>query len=67
MSEKYKSHILVMEDRGTNGSPESTGTAKSLQGSTVSFHNVHYKVTQRSGCLCIKRKTTTKDILIDLK
>uniref|UniRef100_A0A8K9XUM9 ABC transporter domain-containing protein n=1 Tax=Oncorhynchus mykiss TaxID=8022 RepID=A0A8K9XUM9_ONCMY len=36
------------------------------QGSTVSFHNVHYKVTQRSGCLCIKRKTTTKDILIDL-
>uniref|UniRef100_A0A8K9V0F2 ABC transporter domain-containing protein n=1 Tax=Oncorhynchus mykiss TaxID=8022 RepID=A0A8K9V0F2_ONCMY len=44
----------------------STGTAKSLQGSTVSFHNIHYKVTQRSGCLCIKRKTTTKDILIDL-
>ncbi|XP_052354147.1 broad substrate specificity ATP-binding cassette transporter ABCG2-like [Oncorhynchus keta] len=66
MSEKYKSHILVMEDRGTNGSLESTGTAKSPQGSTVSFHNVHYKVTQRSGCLCIKRKTTTKDILIDL-
>uniref|UniRef100_A0A8C7G0M2 Broad substrate specificity ATP-binding cassette transporter ABCG2-like n=1 Tax=Oncorhynchus kisutch TaxID=8019 RepID=A0A8C7G0M2_ONCKI len=66
MSEKYKSHILVMEDRGTNGSLESTGTAKSPQGSTVSFHNVHYKVTQRSGCLCIKRKTTSKDILIDL-
>uniref|UniRef100_A0A8K9UBB0 ABC transporter domain-containing protein n=1 Tax=Oncorhynchus mykiss TaxID=8022 RepID=A0A8K9UBB0_ONCMY len=66
MSEKYNSHILVMEDRGTNGSLESTGTAKSPQGSTVSFHNVHYKVTQRSGCLCIKRKTTTKDILIDL-
>ncbi|XP_064881254.1 broad substrate specificity ATP-binding cassette transporter ABCG2-like [Oncorhynchus nerka] len=66
MSEKYQSHILVMEDRGTNGSLESTGTAKSPQGSTVSFHNVHYKVTQRSGCLCFKRKTTTKDILIDL-
>uniref|UniRef100_A0A673W0B9 ATP-binding cassette, sub-family G (WHITE), member 2a n=1 Tax=Salmo trutta TaxID=8032 RepID=A0A673W0B9_SALTR len=66
MSKKYNSHILVMEDRGTNGSPESTGTAKSLQGSTVSFHNIHYKVTQRSGCLCIKRKTTTKDILVDL-
>uniref|UniRef100_A0A673W0I0 ATP-binding cassette, sub-family G (WHITE), member 2a n=1 Tax=Salmo trutta TaxID=8032 RepID=A0A673W0I0_SALTR len=63
---QYNSHILVMEDRGTNGSPESTGTAKSLQGSTVSFHNIHYKVTQRSGCLCIKRKTTTKDILVDL-
>uniref|UniRef100_A0A8C7FXT4 Broad substrate specificity ATP-binding cassette transporter ABCG2-like n=1 Tax=Oncorhynchus kisutch TaxID=8019 RepID=A0A8C7FXT4_ONCKI len=55
-------------DTKTNGTPkyESTGTAKSLQGSTVSFHNIHYKVTQRSGCLCIKRKTTTKDILIDL-
>uniref|UniRef100_A0A8C7G0F2 Broad substrate specificity ATP-binding cassette transporter ABCG2-like n=1 Tax=Oncorhynchus kisutch TaxID=8019 RepID=A0A8C7G0F2_ONCKI len=37
-----------------------------LNSSTVSFHNIHYKVTQRSGCLCIKRKTTTKDILIDL-
>uniref|UniRef100_A0A4W5QYL9 ATP-binding cassette, sub-family G (WHITE), member 2a n=1 Tax=Hucho hucho TaxID=62062 RepID=A0A4W5QYL9_9TELE len=67
MSERYNSHILVMEDRGTNGSPESTGTAMSPHGSTVSFHNIHYKVTQRSGCLCIKRKTTTKDILIDLK
>lgn len=66
MSKKYNSHILVMEDRGTNGSPESTGTTKSLQGSTVSFHNIHYKVTQRSGCLCMKRKTTTKDILVDL-
>uniref|UniRef100_A0A8C7G0B1 Broad substrate specificity ATP-binding cassette transporter ABCG2-like n=1 Tax=Oncorhynchus kisutch TaxID=8019 RepID=A0A8C7G0B1_ONCKI len=61
-------HIQGMEDTKTNGTPkyESTGTAKSLQGSTVSFHNIHYKVTQRSGCLCIKRKTTTKDILIDL-
>lgn len=66
MSKKYNSHILVMEDRGTNGSPESTGTTESLQGSTVSFHNIHYKVTQRSGCLCMKRKTTTKDILVDL-
>uniref|UniRef100_A0AAZ3R3Q3 ABC transporter domain-containing protein n=1 Tax=Oncorhynchus tshawytscha TaxID=74940 RepID=A0AAZ3R3Q3_ONCTS len=63
------SQIPGMEDTKTNGTPnyESTGTAKSLQGSTVSFHNIHYKVTQRSGCLCIKRKTTTKDILIDLK
>ncbi|XP_071234559.1 broad substrate specificity ATP-binding cassette transporter ABCG2-like [Salvelinus alpinus] len=66
MSEKYNSHILVMEDRGTNGSPESTGTAMSPHGSTISFHNIHYKVTKRSGCLCMKRKTTTKDILIDL-
>lgn len=68
MSEPLNSQIPGMEDTKTNGTPnyESTGTAKSLQGSTVSFHNIHYKVTQRSGCLCIKRKTTTKDILIDL-
>ncbi|XP_071019973.1 broad substrate specificity ATP-binding cassette transporter ABCG2-like [Oncorhynchus clarkii lewisi] len=68
MSQPLNSQIPGMEDTKTNGTPkyESTGTAKSLQGSTVSFHNIHYKVTQRSGCLCIKRKTTTKDILIDL-
>ncbi|XP_052354146.1 broad substrate specificity ATP-binding cassette transporter ABCG2-like [Oncorhynchus keta] len=68
MSEPLNSQIPGMEDTKTNGTPkyESTGTAKSLQGSTVSFHNIHYKVTQRSGCLCIKRKTTTKDILVDL-
>uniref|UniRef100_A0A3Q3DLZ7 ATP-binding cassette, sub-family G (WHITE), member 2a n=1 Tax=Hippocampus comes TaxID=109280 RepID=A0A3Q3DLZ7_HIPCM len=31
----------------------------------VSFHDIHYKVTQTAGCLCW-RKTTTKEILIDL-
>ncbi|XP_029610491.1 ATP-binding cassette sub-family G member 2 [Salmo trutta] len=68
MSEQLNSQNPEMEDTGTNGTPkyESIGAAKSLQGSTVSFHNIHYKVTQRSGCLCIKRKTTTKDILVDL-
>ncbi|XP_045567367.1 broad substrate specificity ATP-binding cassette transporter ABCG2 [Salmo salar] len=68
MSEQLNSQNPEMEDTGTNGTPkyESIGTAKSLQGSTVSFHNIHYKVTQRSGCLCMKRKTTTKDILVDL-
>ncbi|XP_061921808.1 broad substrate specificity ATP-binding cassette transporter ABCG2-like [Entelurus aequoreus] len=35
------------------------------QGATVSFHNVHYKIKQAGGCLC-RRKTTCKDILIDL-
>ncbi|XP_077354946.1 broad substrate specificity ATP-binding cassette transporter ABCG2 isoform X2 [Festucalex cinctus] len=36
------------------------------QGATVSFHNIHYKVTQAGGCLCWRKKKTTKDILIDL-
>nr|XP_057923955.1 broad substrate specificity ATP-binding cassette transporter ABCG2-like [Doryrhamphus excisus]XP_057923956.1 broad substrate specificity ATP-binding cassette transporter ABCG2-like [Doryrhamphus excisus] len=35
------------------------------QGAVVSFHNIHYKITQPGGCLC-RRKTTFKDILIDL-
>lgn len=36
------------------------------QGSIVSFHNIHYSVKQGGNCLC-RGKTTTKDILIDLK
>ncbi|XP_061664531.1 broad substrate specificity ATP-binding cassette transporter ABCG2 [Syngnathoides biaculeatus] len=36
------------------------------QGATVSFHNIHYKVTQGGGCLCWGKKTTSKDILFDL-
>ncbi|XP_054609580.1 broad substrate specificity ATP-binding cassette transporter ABCG2-like [Dunckerocampus dactyliophorus] len=35
------------------------------QGAVVSFHNIHYKITQSGGCLC-RRKATFKDILIDL-
>ncbi|KAM3857476.1 broad substrate specificity ATP-binding cassette transporter ABCG2-like [Diretmus argenteus] len=42
---------------------QSSGPGRQLQGSTVSFHNIHYKVLQGGWC---RRKTTTKDILIDL-
>uniref|UniRef100_A0A672HG32 ATP-binding cassette, sub-family G (WHITE), member 2a n=1 Tax=Salarias fasciatus TaxID=181472 RepID=A0A672HG32_SALFA len=44
------------------------GSARSghqQHGATVSFHNIHYKVKQGGGLLCL-RKATTKDILIDL-
>uniref|UniRef100_A0A3B4FVK5 ABC-type xenobiotic transporter n=1 Tax=Pundamilia nyererei TaxID=303518 RepID=A0A3B4FVK5_9CICH len=34
-------------------------------GSTVSFHNIQYKVQQQSGFLC-KRKILSKEILVDL-
>ncbi|MCJ8741991.1 hypothetical protein PDJAM_G00077100 [Pangasius djambal] len=34
-------------------------------GATVSFHNIHYSVSSRTGMLC-KQKKTRKDILIDL-
>ncbi|KAM9834514.1 broad substrate specificity ATP-binding cassette transporter ABCG2-like isoform 2-T2 [Syngnathus typhle] len=36
------------------------------RGAAVSFHNIHYKVTQAQGCLCWRKKRSTKDILIDL-
>lgn len=34
-------------------------------GATVSFHNIHYQVTQGGSCLC-RKKAETKNILIDL-
>ncbi|KAL0970611.1 hypothetical protein UPYG_G00244410 [Umbra pygmaea] len=66
MSERYNSHIPM--EGGINGTPrhQSVSGVKSPLGSTVSFHNIHYKVTQSRGCLCMRRKTTTKDILLDL-
>lgn len=36
-----------------------------FRGATVSFHNIHYRVESKSGLPC-KRKTTCKDILVDL-
>ncbi|XP_051919262.1 broad substrate specificity ATP-binding cassette transporter ABCG2 [Hippocampus zosterae] len=54
----------MMELQQTNAvKSQRAGTPK--QGATVSFHDIHYKVTQTAGCLCW-RKTTTKEILIDL-
>uniref|UniRef100_A0A7N8XFN1 Broad substrate specificity ATP-binding cassette transporter ABCG2-like n=1 Tax=Mastacembelus armatus TaxID=205130 RepID=A0A7N8XFN1_9TELE len=44
---------------------QSAGQGQKRFGATVSFHNIHYKVKQGGSCLCWK-KTTTKDILIDL-
>uniref|UniRef100_A0A672HHV5 ATP-binding cassette, sub-family G (WHITE), member 2a n=1 Tax=Salarias fasciatus TaxID=181472 RepID=A0A672HHV5_SALFA len=57
-------------DRNGVSKPEvpSSSSARSghqQHGATVSFHNIHYKVKQGGGLLCL-RKATTKDILIDL-
>lgn len=50
----------------TNGvsRPESARSSQQ-HGATVSFHNIHYKVRQGAGFLCL-RKSNTKDILINL-
>ncbi|XP_039996684.1 broad substrate specificity ATP-binding cassette transporter ABCG2-like isoform X2 [Xiphias gladius] len=44
---------------------QSAGTGLQRHGATVSFHNIHYKVTQGGNSLC-RKKATTKDILVDL-
>ncbi|KAJ3585400.1 hypothetical protein NHX12_014119 [Muraenolepis orangiensis] len=50
----------------TNGSTkqQTAVPGEHLQGATVSFHNIHYKVQQRG---CLSRKKVSKDILIDLR
>uniref|UniRef100_A0AAX7SFS9 Broad substrate specificity ATP-binding cassette transporter ABCG2 n=1 Tax=Astatotilapia calliptera TaxID=8154 RepID=A0AAX7SFS9_ASTCA len=63
-------NIAMIEDIGTNGmavSKVGTGVDGTKQrcGSTVSFHNIQYKVQQQSGFLC-KRKILSKEILVDL-
>ncbi|XP_051249520.1 broad substrate specificity ATP-binding cassette transporter ABCG2-like [Dicentrarchus labrax] len=62
----------MSESRGTmelglNGASkhQSAGSGQQRRGATVSFHNIHYKVTQGGSCLC-RKKGTTKDILVDL-
>ncbi|XP_070831263.1 broad substrate specificity ATP-binding cassette transporter ABCG2d [Chaetodon trifascialis] len=57
----------MIEDIGTNGMARSKVVDQNKQpcGSTVSFHNIQYKVQLKSGSLC-KRKTSPRDILVDL-
>ncbi|KAM9335198.1 broad substrate specificity ATP-binding cassette transporter ABCG2-like [Symphorus nematophorus] len=57
----------VTMELGLNGASkhQSAGSGRQRQGATVSFHNIHYKVTQGGNRLC-RKKVTTKDILIDL-
>lgn len=63
--------IAMIEDIGTNGTARpkvapATDQNKHPRGSTVSFHNIQYKVQLKSGSLC-KRKTSLREILLDLK
>lgn len=51
---------------GIDGSKVVTSTDQTKQpcGSIVSFHNIHYKVQQKTGLFC---KTTSRDILVNLR
>lgn len=61
-------NIAMIEDIGTNGMARSKVVDQIKQpcGSTVSFHNIQYKVQLKSGSFC-KRKTSPREILVDLK
>ncbi|XP_076152102.1 broad substrate specificity ATP-binding cassette transporter ABCG2d isoform X2 [Alosa pseudoharengus] len=62
-------NMQMVEDMCTNGlaGPKviTMETGKPQRGAVVSFHDIQYKVVLKSGPLC-KRKTTTKEILVDL-
>ncbi|KAF0037289.1 hypothetical protein F2P81_010163 [Scophthalmus maximus] len=64
-------HIAMVEDIGTNGvacskAVTSTEPDKQPCGSTVSFHNIQYQVEELKSGFC-KRKSSSKEILVDLK
>lgn len=64
-------NIAMIEDIGANGTVRSKVMAamdqnKQPRGATVSFHNIQYKVQLKSGLLC-RRKTSPREILVDLK
>ncbi|KAK1886016.1 Broad substrate specificity ATP-binding cassette transporter ABCG2 [Dissostichus eleginoides] len=62
-------NIAMIEDIGTNGTVGSKVAPVAEQspkrGSTVSFHNVRYRVQLQSGFVC-RRKTSHREILLDL-
>jgi len=64
-------NIAMIEDVSTNGLARSkTGTTavqnKQPCGSTVSFHNIQYRVNLRSGVLC-RAEISPREILVDIK
>ncbi|KAK2918850.1 hypothetical protein Q8A73_003221 [Channa argus] len=60
-------NIAMIEDISTNGVTRSKviPTQDHSHGSTVSFHNIQYKVQLKSGFFC-KRKNIPREILVDL-
>lgn len=64
-------NIAMIDDIDTNGMSRSKVMSaidqnKQPCGSTVSFHDIQYKVQLKGGVFC-KRKTSPKEILVDLK
>ncbi|XP_034063177.1 broad substrate specificity ATP-binding cassette transporter ABCG2-like [Gymnodraco acuticeps] len=61
------SEFRMAIDMGTDGVSrhQPAGLGQQRRGTTVSFHNIDYKVTVGGNCLC-RKKGTIKEILIDL-
>ncbi|XP_003221293.1 broad substrate specificity ATP-binding cassette transporter ABCG2 [Anolis carolinensis] len=57
---------ITMTESNTNGVPgRKLSTRSSMRATTVTFHNIYYRVKMKSGLICC-RKTVEKDILKDI-
>lgn len=65
MAEKSQTVVQMMEPV-INGVQGSDNKKRKLQGATLSFHNINYRVKVKTGLICC-RKVTDRQILIDVK
>lgn len=66
MADKNSHTVVQVLEPVLNGLRTSDNPKKSLQGTTLSFHNVNYKVKINTGMICC-RKTVKRQILTDAK
>ncbi|XP_073456941.1 broad substrate specificity ATP-binding cassette transporter ABCG2 isoform X1 [Aquarana catesbeiana] len=64
MAEKSQTVVQMMEPV-INGVQGSDNKKRKLQGATLSFHNINYRVKVKTGLICC-RKVTDRQILIDV-
>lgn len=65
MADKNSHTVVQVLEPVLNGLRTSDNPKKSLQGTTLSFHNVNYKVKINTGMICC-RKTVKRQILTDI-
>ncbi|XP_075716828.1 broad substrate specificity ATP-binding cassette transporter ABCG2 isoform X1 [Rhinoderma darwinii] len=65
MADKNSNTVVQMMEPVINGLRTSDNPKKSLQGATLSFHNVNYKVKIKTGFICC-RKVVKRQILTEV-
>ncbi|CAN2388986.1 cholesterol efflux [Pristimantis euphronides] len=65
MADKDSHAVVQMMEPQLNGLSTSDNPKKSLQGATLTFHNVNYRVKMKTGLLCC-RKVVRRQILTDV-